>query len=280
MNTLDDKYRTLINDILVNGIYKENRTDIPTISQFGSSFRINLNEGFPILTTRFHSFKVTFFETMMFLNGSSDTKTWLEDNGINIWKGNSSREFLDNRGLFDVPVGHIGKAYGYQWRNFGGVDQIAKVFDSLKNDPNGRRHIVTAWNPAELDEMSLPPCHLLYQFSVDNGKLSCMFYMRSVDVYLGLPYNIMSYAFITMLFAKALGYGLGDLVFMGGDTHIYTNSIQNCNLLMSKEKFDLPQLLIKKDLKSLEDILSLKYDEVELVGYQNAGKLPKVDMAI
>lgn len=283
MNTLDPQYIALLKNILENGNEKKDRTGIGTKSIFGTQMRINLREGFPILTSRQHSFKIAFYETMMFLNGETDSIKWLENNGITIWSGNTSREFLDKRNLQHLDVGDIGKCYGYQWRSFngaGGVDQLQNAFNTLKNNPDDRRIIVTAWNPNQINEAPLPSCHILYQFYVYNNTLSCQFYIRSLDCYHGAGYDIMGYGLITTLFAKALGMEVGDLIMSTGDTHIYNHQLDVVKEQLTMPYFDLPQLNINKNIKTLDDICSLKWTDVKLVGYQNAGKLKKIDMAI
>jgi len=283
MNTLDTQYKDLLSKILNDGNTKMDRTKIGTKSIFGTQMRINLNEGFPILTSRQHSFKIAFYETMMFLNGETDSIKWLESNNINIWHGNTTREFLDNRNLQHLSVGDIGPCYGYQWRHFngpGGIDQLQRAFDTLKNNPNDRRMVITAWNPNQIDSAPLPSCHIFYQFYAFENKLSCQFYMRSLDVYHGCGYDIMCYGLITTLFAKALGMEVGELIMSTGDTHIYNNQIDVVKQQINQPHFDLPYLIIKKEINSLSDICKLKWNDVNLAGYISAGPLKKVDMAI
>lgn len=282
-NTLDPQYLALLAEIMENGTDSDDRTGIGTKSLFMRNMRINLKGGFPILTSRAHSFKVAFYETMMFLNGSRDSKTWLEDRGIKIWTGNTSREFLDKRGLTEHEVGDIGPVYGWQWRHFagpGGVDQLRRCFDTLKNNPFDRRLLMTSWNPNQVDQMPLPSCHCFAQFYCRNNTLSCSFYMRSLDVYHGCGYDIMCYAIITHLFAKALGMEVGELIMTSADTHLYKNQFEVVAEQLKMPYFDLPKLEIKKDVKTLEDICSLEFEDLELVGYKNAGRLKKVDMAV
>lgn len=279
-NKHDDQYLDLIKDILNNGIESTNRTGINTKSVFMRQIRLDLNDGFPILTRRQHSFKIAFYETMMFLNGATDSKKWLEDNGINIWKGNTSREFLDSRGLYNLPEGDIGYGYGAVWRNFDGVDQLQKIFNQLKNDPTDRRMVMTCWHPARLHEAALPGCHIFTSFYVRENKLSCHFHMRSLDVWNGENYDIMCYALITTLFAKALNMELGELVMTSADTHLYLNGLEQYNEFLTKESFDLPILNINKGINSLEDICNLQYSDLELIGYKHAGKMERVPMAI
>lgn len=261
-----NEYLDLVTDVLDNGLDKGDRTGIGTKSVFGRTLRWNLQDGFPILTTRKLAFRIAMEETMFFLRGETDTKK-LEEKKINIWNGNTTREFLDNRGLSHLPEGHYGKAYGFQWRNYGGdyvhnidpvtyqsipdytkptggVDQIKELLDGLKNDPNGRRHIVTGWNPAQLHEMSLPCCHIVNQYVVNDGRLDSSWLQRSVDTVFGLPYNIMSYAFLNVAFAKLLKLEPGELVFFGNDVHIYNNQIPMAREQIKRWPFTLQVLVL------------------------------------
>lgn len=268
-------YLELLQDVLTNGFTKDDRTGIGSIAVWGRMMRWNLAEGFPIITTRKVSLRIAFEETMFFLRGERQTK-YLEAKNINIWQGNTTREFLDKRGLTWLPEGDMGYGYSHQWRNFGGtddgvvgVDQIAKLIEGIKKDPFGRRHIVSAWNPPQVDMTPLPPCHILHQYQVTpDGKLNSSFLLRSNDVPFGLPYNIMGYALLNILFAKLLGYEPGTLVYMGNDVHIYKNQVDMANEQLTREPYPLPQLKVNKDLKTLEDLLHLQYSDIELVGYQ------------
>jgi thymidylate synthase len=288
------KYLHLLQKILDTGTVKGDRTGVGTKSIYGTQLKFDLSKSFPILTTKRVFWKGVVEELLWFIRGETDSKK-LEEKGVKIWVGNTSREFLDKKGL-DYPDGEIGPGYGFQWRHWGkpyngfygvnaqgntpnGIDQLANVIDKLRNNPTDRRMIVSAWNVSEIDKMALPPCHLLYQFDVTNGKLNCMWTQRSVDSLLGLPFNISSYALLTVLLAKITNLQPGTLTFSGGDTHIYLNHIDQCNEQISREPFPFPQLNIKKDIKTLEDIEALALEDLELVGYQSHAAI-KAPMAI
>lgn len=284
LNKQEDQYLHLLSDIVVNGNSRDDRTGIGTKGIFGSNIRFSLeNNTLPLLTTKKMFTKGVIEELLFFIRGETDTKK-LEVKGVNIWKGNTSREFLDKRGL-SLPEGDMGKGYGYQWRSWGktdtnpGIDQLQQVFDGIKNDPYGRRHVVSAWNVSQLDEMSLPPCHILLQLYVNNGELSCQWYQRSVDAFLGLPFNIASYAILTHLFAKATGLKAKELIFSGGDTHIYKNHIDQVRTQISRKPYNFPKLQINKDISSLKDIENLEYSDFEVLDYQCHPAI-KADMAV
>lgn len=279
-------YIGLLQDIMSNGIDREDRTSIGSSrTVFGKTLRFNLADGFPIITTRKTTFRIAFEETMFFLRGETNT-TKLEDKNITIWKDNTSREFLDNRGLHHLPEGSLGTGYSHQWRNFGGelggndgVDQIKELITELKENPNSRRHVVSAWNPQQLDDTPLPPCHILHTYQVLDGKLNSLFFMRSNDAYHGLPFNIMSYAFLNMAFANILDLEPGELVYMGADVHIYQNQFEVVNQQIEREPFDLPELILP-NLKSLDDLLNLEYNDIELRNYETHPALQRVQMAV
>lgn len=270
-------YIDLIKDVLENGTDKPDRTSVgESRAVFGRLLRWDLSEGFPIITTRKVPLRIAFEETMFFLRGETNTKL-LEEKKINIWKKNTTREFLDGRGLHHLPEGDMGKGYGYQWRHWETenkeTDQIADLLTGLRKDPFGRRHVVTGWNPGQLNLMALPPCHMLHMYSVegnfttDGCKLNNCFVMRSNDVPYGLPFNIMGYALLNNIFAKHLGLEPGELVYMGWDVHIYKNQIEMCKELVKREPRPLPRLVIKKDLPTLQDIMDLQWSDIELIGY-------------
>ena len=299
----------LLNDVVVNGVDKADRTGIGSRSVFGRLLRWDLAQGFPIITTRKVAMRIAFEETMFFLRGETNTKL-LEEKKINIWKGNTTREFLDKRGLTKLPEGDMGKGYGYQWRHWEtthneiilgtGVnqhsvysiketDQIKDLLEGIKKDPLSRRHVVTGWNPGQLNEMALPPCHMLQmhsieptstEFTVGDGKLHTCFVMRSNDVPYGLPYNIMGYALLNHIFAKHLNMIPGDLVYMGWDVHIYQNQMDMVKEQLTRAPLALPTININKYLATLDDILNLQWSDIELIGYNpHPDILDKPEMA-
>ncbi|MCW0482648.1 thymidylate synthase [Gaoshiqia sediminis] len=257
------QYLDLLDHVLKNGAEKKDRTGTGTISVFGHQMRFNLEEGFPALTTKKLHLKSIIHELLWFLAGDTNIK-YLTDNGVRIWN-----EWADENG----DLGHI---YGYQWRSWptpdgGHVDQISEVVNSLKNNPDSRRHLVSAWNVGELDKMALPPCHLLFQFYVANGKLSCQLYQRSCDVFLGVPFNIASYALLTLMMAQVTGLKPGDFVWTGGDVHIYQNHLEQVKLQLTREPKPLPQMKINPGVKSIFDF---KYEDFELVNYDSHPHIP------
>lgn len=281
-------YKELLVDILNNGVDKPDRTGVGVRSVWGRMLRWDLSEGFPMITTRKVSFRIAFEETMFFLRGERDTKQ-LENKNIHIWSGNTSREFLNSRGLSHLSEGDMGYGYSHQWRNFGGiddpqtsgVDQVKNLVDNLVSDPYSRRHIVSAWNPQQLNETPLPPCHIMHQYQVTpDGKLNSSFYMRSNDVYLGLPTNIMGYAFLNYAFSKLCGYTPGELVYMGADVHLYHNQLEVAQMQTQREPKPLPQLVFHKNFSTFDELLSLEWKDVEIVGYDPHPSLPKVEMAV
>lgn len=292
----DKQYLELVNHILTDGVNKQDRTGVGTLSVFGYQMRFNLEDGFPILTTKKIYWKGVVEELLWILRGETNSKI-LEKKNVNIWKGNTTREFLDNRGL-SYPEGEIGPAYGFQLRNFngsyrmaGGVnpylskmsngeDQLRNVVENLKTNPDSRRHVVTLWNPLQVDKGALPPCHgCLIQFYVANNKLSCHMNQRSCDVGLGVPFNIASYALFTHIVAQICGYEVGELIWTGGDTHIYLNHIEPLKKQLTREPYPMPKIAIHADLQSVNDIDKLRYEDVELIGYQSHPKI-KMEMAV
>lgn len=250
------QYLDLLDNILENGTQKEDRTGTGTISLFGHQMRFDLSKGFPMLTTKKLHIKSIIYELLWFLKGDTNIK-YLNDNGVRIWD-----EWADEHG-------NLGPVYGHQWRSWPTadgqtVDQISQVANSLKNNPDSRRHLVCAWNVGEIDNMALPPCHIIYQFYVANGKLSCQLYQRSADVFLGVPFNIASYALLTLMMAQVTGLKPGDFVHTFGDVHIYQNHLEQVKLQLTREPRQLPKMVINPAIKSIFDF---GYDDFTLEGY-------------
>lgn len=282
-NNDEKRYLDLMSHILEHGEDREDRTGVGTKSVFGTQLRFSLEDDtLPLLTTKKMFLKGIVEELLFFIRGETDTKK-LEAKGVNIWKGNTSREFLDRRGLSYLPEGNLGKGYGKQWRAWGyhdgwytlrdvpndGIDQLSNALHMIKNDPTSRKIIVSAWNVEQLKEMALEPCHYAFQFYVSNGTLSCLWNQRSVDTFLGLGFNIASYAILTHMMAKAAGLKAKELIFNGGDTHLYNNHIDAAKEQLSREPYPFPKLNIKKGINSIEDMENLSFEDFEIVGYQN-----------
>jgi thymidylate synthase len=274
MNKEEIKYLRLLEQILQNGDERSNRTGISTFAIFGTQLRFSLEHNrLPLLTTKRMFTKGIIEELLFFIRGDTDTKK-LEEKGVNIWKGNTSRDFLDKKGLTSYKEGDMGPMYGYQWRNFSsnrdlkGVDQLQNAFELIKNDPNSRRIIVTAYNPLVSNQIVLEPCHMFFQFYVHNGELSLQWYQRSVDLFLGLPFNIASYAMLTHLMAKATGTKAKELIFVGGDTHIYSTHIEQVKIQIDRDPRPFPTLVIEKDIKSIQDMEKLSCDDFIIENYQ------------
>ena len=282
------QYHKLIKHILDHGITKSDRTGTGTISVFGTQLRFDLSAGFPLVTTKFVPFKSVLSELLWFLEGSTDERRLAEiyygqqRNELigkqTIWTANADKQGKDLGYLNSDQYKHLGPVYGRQWRLFGyqegntslessGVDQIAQVIEQIKSNPDSRRHLVSAWNVSDLDRMALPPCHYAFQFYVSEGKLSCMFNMRSVDVFLGLSFNIASYALLTMMIAQVCDLELGELIFIGADTHIYLNHLEQVNELLSRDPnhYKLPTVVIDSSIKSIDDF---RMEHFTLVDYQ------------
>ena len=250
------QYLDLLDRILNEGVEKGDRTGTGTISVFGHQMRFNLQEGFPALTTKKLHLKSIIYELLWFLNGDTNVK-YLQDNGVKIWN-----EWADD-------TGNLGHIYGYQWRSWpdyqgGNIDQITNAIEMIKNNPNSRRIIVSAWNVGDLPNMNLPPCHAFFQFYVADGKLSCQLYQRSADTFLGVPFNIASYALLTLMMAQVTGLKPGDFVHTLGDTHLYLNHIEQAKLQLTREPRPLPKMKINPDVKSIFDF---KFEDFELVDY-------------
>jgi len=275
------QYLDLIRTVLEKGTRKDDRTGTGTISYFGYQMRFDLSEGFPLVTTKKVHLKSIIHELLWFVKGDTNIK-YLVDNGVSIWndwpykkysessdfKGETMDEFIEkikNDDDFAKKWGDLGPVYGKQWRNFEGVDQLKGIIDQIRNNPDSRRLIVSSWNPKEVPFMALPPCHSLYQFYVIDGKLSLQLYQRSGDIFLGIPFNIASYALLLMMVAKVTGLEPGTFVHTIGDAHIYSNHIEQVQLQLTREPYPLPKMIIHRDTKNIEDF---QYDDFELVDYQ------------
>lgn len=291
------QYHDLITDILENGITKDDRTGVGTISVFGRQLRFDLKEGFPAITTKKLAWKAVVGELLWFIEGSGDERRLAEithgskDGKVTIWTPNALAPYWKHKSKFE---GDLGRIYGVQWRkwqtpifhkqetykdDFGNTfnrdghlhvketDQVKNLIESLSNDPHGRRHIINAWNPGELDQMALPPCHVLSQFYVGkNNELSCHMYQRSVDVFLGLPFNIASYALLTHLLAHHLNYNVGELIISSGDTHLYLDHLDQVKEQMQRQEFPLPKLVLNSNKRNL---FEMSMTDIELHGYQS-----------
>ena len=268
MNTEEQQYLNLVKEIIDNG-YVENGRNGKTRVKFGHTMRFSLRDGtIPILTTKKVAFRPCFEELFWFMRGSTDNRL-LQEKNVSIWNGNSTREFLDSRGLYDRAVGDLGPVYGFQWRHFNaiytdrnsdysdeGVDQLQNIIDDLKNEDtrSSRRHILTAWNPCQLDEMALPPCHMICQFNVrENKYLSCALFQRSGDVGLGVPFNIASYSLFTHLLAKHCGLIADEFVHFLGNCHIYEEHIEPLKVQLQREPMEFPKIEIKRVCENIED---------------------------
>lgn len=243
---------------MAHGTQKSDRTGTGTRSVFGRQLRFDLRESFPLITTKRVHFKSVALELLWFLRGDSNVR-WLQERGVSIWN-----EWADDDG-------ELGPVYGVQWRSWpapdgGQIDQIAKVIESIRTNPDSRRHIVTAWNPAEVDNMALPPCHALFQFYVADGKLSCQLYQRSADLFLGVPFNIASYALLTLMVAQQTGLEPGEFVWTGGDVHIYDNHVDQVRKQLSREPFPYPQLRLARKPESIFDY---QLEDFEVLDYRH-----------
>lgn len=274
------QYKELLERVLAEGKKKEDRTGTGTISVFGHQMRFCLDDGFPLLTTKKVFLKGIIHELLWFIKGETNIK-YLVDNGVKIWNewpyeifkksdafnGESLEEFVEKVRTDDEFArvhGNLGPVYGKQWRNFCGVDQLKELISQIKANPDSRRLIISAWNPSELTDMALPPCHCFMQFYVSDGRLSCQLYQRSGDIFLGVPFNIASYALFTMMIAQVCGLKLGDFVHTLGDAHIYTNHLEQVRLQLSRDERALPTMRINPDVK---DIFSFKYEDFTLENY-------------
>ena len=250
------QYLDLLNRILDEGVQKGDRTGTGTLSVFGNQMRFNMQDGFPLLTTKKLHLKSIIYELLWFLRGDTNVH-YLQEHGVRIWN-----EWADENG-------DLGPVYGHQWRSWpdykgGTIDQIANVLDQIKHHPDSRRMLVTAWNPAEVDQMALPPCHCLFQFYVADGKLSLQLYQRSADTFLGVPFNIASYALLLQMMAQVTGLEAGEFIHTTGDTHLYLNHLEQAKLQLTREPRPLPKMKINPDVK---DLFSFKYEDFELTDY-------------
>jgi thymidylate synthase len=247
------QYLDLLQDILDNGVDKGDRTGTGTRSVFGRQMRFDLSEGFPLLTTKKVHLKSIIYELLWFLKGDTNVR-YLQEHGVRIWN-----EWADENG-------DLGPVYGAQWRNWNneGIDQIKNLIETLKKNPNDRRMIVTAWNPSQVPNMALPPCHMMFQFYVANNKLSCMLYQRSCDMFLGVPFNIASYSLLLMMVAQVTGLKPGDFIYTTGDTHLYLNHLEQARLQITRTPRQLPTMSINPDVK---DIFEFQYEDFKLENY-------------
>lgn len=252
------QYHNLMREVLEKGVQKSDRTGTGTLSIFGHQMRFNLAEGFPMVTTKKLHLKSIILELLWFLNGSTNNN-WLKERGVSIWNE------------WAAPDGDLGPIYGYQWRSWPApngqhIDQIAEVIEALKKNPDSRRIIVSAWNVADIPRMALAPCHAFFQFYVADGKLSCQLYQRSADIFLGVPFNIASYALLTHMMAEQCNLEVGDFIWTGGDCHLYSNHLEQVNLQLSRDFYPLPKLKI---LRKPDSIFDYEFEDFEIVGYES-----------
>ena len=252
------QYHDLMKEVLAKGVQKSDRTGTGTISVFGHQMRFNLAEGFPMVTTKKLHLKSIIYELLWFLKGSTDNN-WLKERGVSIWNE------------WAAPDGDLGPIYGYQWRSWPApngqhIDQITEVVETIKKNPDSRRIIVSAWNVADIPRMALAPCHAFFQFYVADGKLSCQLYQRSADIFLGVPFNIASYALLTHMMAQQCNLEVGDFIWTGGDCHLYSNHLEQVDLQLSRDFFPLPKLNI---LRKPASIFDYEFEDFEIVGYES-----------
>lgn len=270
----EQAYLDLLQHVMTNGTEKGDRTGTGTLSHFGAQLRFDLADGFPLLTTKKVHFKSIVYELFWFLSGSTHVD-YLQQNNVRIWNEWAT---ADQTARFNRPAGDLGPIYGHQWRNYGatkredgsydndGVDQITDVIEQIKTNPNSRRLIVSGWNPKEADQVALPPCHTLFQFFVADNKLSCQLYQRSADLFLGVPFNIASYALLTHMVAQVCGLEVGEFVWTGGDCHIYQNHREQVELQLTRSLYELPTLTLNPDIK---DIFAFTFDDISIEGYES-----------
>ena len=265
-------YLSLLSLVLEEGVQRDDRTGTGTRSLFGHQLRFDLSEGFPLLTTKKVHLKSIIHELLWFLSGETHVEP-LKEKGVRIWNEWATAE---QTARFGREAGDLGPIYGHQWRNFGasldengqfrndGVDQIRQALDLIRNNPQSRRIIVSGWNPKESNQVALPPCHTLFQFYVQNGKLSCQLYQRSADIFLGVPFNIASYALLTMMMAQVCGLKPGDFVHSFGDVHLYNNHVEQAKLQLSRETRELPNMILNSEV---DDLFAFTYADIQLVDY-------------
>ncbi|QWD91159.1 thymidylate synthase [Polynucleobacter sp. MWH-Braz-FAM2G] len=252
------QYHDLMKEVLAKGVQKSDRTGTGTVSVFGHQMRFNLADGFPMVTTKKLHLKSIIYELLWFLKGSTDNN-WLKERGVSIWNE------------WAAPDGDLGPIYGYQWRSWPApngqhIDQISEVVETIKKNPDSRRIIVSAWNVADIPRMALAPCHAFFQFYVADGKLSCQLYQRSADIFLGVPFNIASYALLTHMMAQQCNLEVGDFIWTGGDCHLYSNHLEQVELQLSRDFFPLPKLNI---LRKPASIFDYEFEDFEIVGYES-----------
>jgi len=257
------QYLDLLRLVRDQGVRKEDRTGTGTLSLFGHQMRFDLAQGFPVVTTKKLHLRSVIYELLWFLRGDTNIR-YLKEHGVSIWD-----EWAD-------PDGNLGPVYGYQWRSWptpdgGHIDQITHLIRGLRENPDSRRHIVTAWNPADLDAMALPPCHLLFQFYVAEGRLSCQLYQRSADIFLGVPFNIASYSLLTLMLAQVVGLAPGEFVHTLGDTHLYLNHLHQADLQLSRPPFPLPRMALSPQVRNLDDF---RFEDFQLLEYQSHPAIP------
>ncbi|WP_131669355.1 thymidylate synthase [Psychrobacter pygoscelis] len=267
-------YLELLRYVLNNGTKKGDRTGTGTFSHFGAQMRFDLTDGFPLLTTKKVHLKSIIYELFWFLKGDTHV-AYLQEHGVRIWNDWATAE---QTARFGRPEGELGPIYGHQWRNYGaskdesgrynqdGVDQISEVIEQIKNNPNSRRLIVSGWNPAEANQVALPPCHTLFQFFVADGKLSCQLYQRSADLFLGVPFNIASYALLTHMIAQVCSLDVGEFIWTGGDCHIYQNHVEQVNTQLSRDPYEPPVLSLNP---SITDIFDFTFTDIQIDNYQS-----------
>ncbi|XP_017151690.1 thymidylate synthase [Drosophila miranda] len=289
-NKDEQQYLDLIQYIIGHGERRIDRTNVGTLSVFGSQLRFDMRLSFPLLTTKRVFFRAVVEELIWFVGGKTDAKL-LQAKNVHIWDGNSTREYLDKLGHTDRAVGDLGPVYGFQWRHFGaeygtcdddysgkGIDQLRQVIDTIRHNPSDRRIIMSAWNPLDIPKMALPPCHCLAQFYVSQtrGELSCQLYQRSADMGLGVPFNIASYALLTYMIAHVTGLKTGDFIHTMGDAHVYLNHVDPLKEQLKRKPRPFPKLNIKRQVENIEDF---RYEDFEIIGYEPYPKI-RMDMAV